>query len=485
MSVVLIHYHLSAGGVARVIESTSRILSRAMVPHLILSGTAAENPSDLPLSVIEGLSYRRDANGMTADALVTAMRSAVESTLGPGPHIWHFHNHSLGVNLLMADAVAILARAGERLVLQLHDLAEDGRPGNYPLLRDCAGLYPVAPQIRYAFLNSRDRDCFSAAGLSEPCSMLLPNPILLPEVPPSPPPADSPAHVLYAVRAIRRKNLGEVFLLAALSPKGSRYAVTLAPSQQRWQARYAKWEAFAQQSGLPVDLGVVGRCGPEDSTDQSFEAWQARSTHLLTTSVAEGFGLGFLEAAACGKPLFGRNLPAVSKDHAAHGIKAGRLYERLLIPSTWINPEHLRQVLTATLQFLLETYGRDLAYGSVDEVFDDLHFDDYLDFANLPEDLQQSVLEQLVDGAPPNEVLVEIEGECLPATAWLREILAERTPTTTLEQLVHYLPEAHLTRLTALYDDLLAVTPHAPWFLPKHHVLRHNLRPGTFHFLLT
>ena len=485
MPVVLIHYHLSAGGVARVIEGTSRILGRAKVPHLVLTGTAPEDPSDLPLSVIEGLSYRRHANGMTADELAAAMRSAVESTLGSGPHLWHFHNHSLGVNLLMADVVAILAKSGERLVLQLHDLAEDGRPGNYPLLGHCAGLYPVAPQIRYAFLNVRDRDCFTAAGLPERYSMLLPNPIHLPDAAPSPLPAGSPARILYAVRAIRRKNLGEVFLLAALSPKGSRYAVTLAPSQSRWQACYAKWKAFGERSGLPVDLAVVGRFGPEGTNDHSFEAWLAGSTHLLTTSVAEGFGLGFLEAAARGKPLFGRNLPAVSKDYAAQGIKTGRLYERILIPSTWINPEHLRQVLTATLQSLLETYGCDLTYAYVDQVFDALHVDGYLDFANLPEDLQQGLLEQLVHGGTPDEVLIEIEGERLPAIDWLKEILAERTPTATIDQIAHYSPEAHLARLTALYDELLAVTPQAPSFLPKHHVLPHYLRPGNFHFLLT
>ena len=67
------------------------------------------------------------------------------------------------------------------------------------------------------------------------------------------------ALVLYPVRAIRRKNLGELFLLAALSPKGTRYAVSLAPDAERWMAVYEEWRAFAADTGLPVLLDVVGR----------------------------------------------------------------------------------------------------------------------------------------------------------------------------------------------------------------------------------
>jgi hypothetical protein len=481
MAVAIIHYHLSAGGVTRVIEETSRCLTDGGMPHIVLTGSGPAC-GDLPFHVIEGLGYQRESDGPTSIELIRQMRAAVESILGPGPHVWHFHNHSLGVNVRMAELVAILAGEGERLVLQLHDLAEDGRPGNHPLLADSEMPYPFAPQIRYAFLNSRDRDRFTAAGLPETQSMLLPNPIRIPDS--APPPASTPARVLYAVRGIRRKNLGEVFLLASLSPTGTRYATTLAPTQKRWLPVFEKWQAFAMSSGLPVDLAVVGRIATA-SGDSSFDAWQSQATHFVTTSVAEGFGLAFLEAVAVGKPLLGRDLPTITRDYVAQGIKAGHLYERLLIPASWIDPERLRQHLTNALQNLMEAYGRDLSSGFVEEVSDAMRFNRHLDFGNLPEDLQQLALQHLLDASAADDVLVEIAGERFPAVEWLGKTLAERTPTATAGQLAHYSPESHLMRLAGLHDELLATTPQTPSFLPKHRVLSQYLRPENFHFLLT
>ena len=312
--------------------------------------------------------------------------------------------------------------------------------------------------------------------------MVLPNPIRIP--PSTPRPNDSPARVLYAVRGIRRKNLGEVFLLAALSPSGTRYATTLAPTQERWLPVFEKWQAFVKSSGLPVDLAVVGGVSTEGG-DSSFEAWQEQSTHFVTTSVAEGFGLAFLEAAAAGKPLFGRDLPSIAGDQAAQGIKAGHLYQRLLIPASWIDPERLRQHLTDALQKLFLAYGCDLSCKFLEEVSDALDFDRHLDFGNLPEDLQQLALQHLLDASAADEVLVEIEGARFPAAGWLEKTLAERRPTATADQLQHYSPESHLTRLVGLHDELLATTPQSPAFLPKHQVLRQYLRPRNFHFLLT
>lgn len=481
MAVAIIHYHLSTGGVTRVIEETSRCLTRAGIPHIVLTGSAPA-AGDLPFHVIEGLSYRREREGPSAIELIAQMRAAVETALGPGAHVWHFHNHSLGVNLRLAELVEILARGGERLVLQLHDLAEDGRPGNYPLLAESETPYPHAPQIRYAFLNSRDRERFTAAGLPEAQSMLLPNPIRVPDSGPTP--SDSPARVLYAVRGIRRKNLGEVLLLAALSPSGTRYATTLAPTQERWLPVFEKWQAFARCSGIPVDLAVVGRVATEGG-DSSFEAWLAQATHLLTTSVAEGFGLAFLEAVAAEKPLFGRDLPAITGDQAARGIKAGHLYQRLLIPASWIDREGLRRHLTGALLKLMEAYGRDLSCSFVEEASDAMRFNGYLDFGNLPEHLQQAAILHVSNAPFKNEVLVEIAGERFPAVEWLGEILASRTPTANAGQLAHFSPESHLLRLTRLYDELSTTTPQPPSFLSKHRVLSQYLRPENFHFLMT
>lgn len=480
MAVVIIHYHLSAGGVTRVIEETSRSLGRAGVDHVVLTGSASACTFP-PCRVIEGLGYCSEDEGPTAMELVSRMRAAVLEVIGNGPHVWHFHNPSLGVNVRMAEIVTILAEEGERLLLQLHDLAEDGRPSNYPLL-DRFEPYPHAPQIRYAFLNSRDRDRFSAAGLPKDRSVVLPNPVRVPDHPVCP--SGTSTLVLYPVRGIRRKNLGEVFLLAAISPPGTRYATTLTPSQKRWRPYFETWQAFARSSGLPVELAVVDRLNTDNGAS-TFEAWQAEATHILTTSVAEGFGLAFLEAIAIGKPLFGRDLPAIKPDHAAQGITTGQLYDHLLIPAAWLDRDALRQALSRCLQDLCEAYGRDLSGSYLEEVAKALEFGDLLDFGNLPENLQQAAIQHLLNGADASEVLVELDGERVPAPRWLEGVLAQRSPSASVDQLSPYSPEACRTRLIALYDQLLAATPQRPEFLPKRSVLEQYFRPANFHFLLT
>ncbi|BCU79193.1 hypothetical protein [Luteolibacter sp. LG18] len=485
MSVVLVHYHLSPGGVTRVIESASRCLTAAGVPHVILTGAPPPTVTDLPVHVIEGLGYLNDVASHTPLRLVHAMRATVQDAIGLGPHVWHFHNHSLGLNLLMDEVVSTLAEAGEKLVLQIHDLAEDGRPKNYPVIAESETLYPLAPQIRYAFLNSRDRTWFHHAGLPLERSMVLPNPISAPATPDGAPAAGTPARVLYPVRGIRRKNLGEVFLLAAISPPDTRYAVTLAPVHARWKPYFDDWFAFASDSGLPVDLAVVDRIAPHPGASSSFESWLGQATHLVTTSVAEGFGLGFLESAALGKPLLGRNLPMVTQDYAAAGITAGRLYDRILVPIPWVGLETLRQHLTRYLQDVLDAYGKPLHNSCVDRVFDAIRFRGYLDFGNLPEDLQRQVIHRLMAGGDRDALQVEIGGTVKPLAPWLEETLSHREPTATPDQLAQYSPDAYRERLVALYSELEATQPGAPTFLPKHLVLDEYLRPENFNFLLT
>lgn len=468
------------------LENTSHMLSAAGVPHVILVGTPPERTTDVPFVVVEGLSYLPESSNLSPLQLVHAMRAAVQEKLGLEPVIWHFHNHALGVNCLIAEAVGILAEASERIVLQLHDLAEDGRPANYPMIAGCETLYPVAPQIRYAFLNSRDRSIFHYAGLPEEQSILLPNSITQPapaSLPSEPPTAPL---VLYPVRGIRRKNLGELFLLATLAPQGTRFAVTLEPVHPRWKPVHDDWIAFASDTKLPVEFNVAGHSKPTPhSDDASFAAWIGASTHWITTSVAEGFGLGYLESVAVGKPLIGRNLPTVTHDYLAAGIVPGRLYERLLVPEGWVGLETLRQRLVRCARVSLDHYDAQLSSSHIDSIFDAMRFNGYLDFGNLPEDLQRQVVHRLLAGNGREQVMVEIDGALQPAKTWLAEVLAQTEPTATPDQLEPYSPDSSLERLKAMYDDLLAATPATPRYLAKHKVLNQYLQPDAFHFLLT
>ncbi|MDB6078550.1 MAG: glycosyltransferase family 1 protein, partial [Akkermansiaceae bacterium] len=366
---------------------------------------------------------------------------------------------------------------------QFHDFAEDGRPQNYPVIAGTETLYPYAPQIRHAFINSRDRRNLLAAGLPAENSLLLANAITAPpqtkalERPPEQP------LVLYPVRGIRRKNLGELFLLAALAPKGSRFAVSLGPGNPRWLPYHEEWAAFAEDTGLPVLLDVVGKISPAPKALRTFASWVRHSTHFITTSVSEGFGLGYLEAAAIGKPLLGRNLPEVTNDFAGEGITPGRLYDRLLVPASWVGIETLRQRLIRSLRGTLETYGQSMSNQQLDKSFAAMIHKGHLDFGNLPEDLQRQVIHRLLAGDGADAVLVQTGGDFSPARAWLGKTLKQKKPTATVEQLEPYSTANYQAELEALYAEVLAAKPEDPRYLPKHKVLAEFLKPGSFKFL--
>lgn len=484
MSVAIVHYHLRRGGVARVIRSASECLARAGIEHVILTGEApGPDYADLPYRVVEGLAYTAEVGSLTPLRLVTALREAAHAALGKRAVTWHFHNHALGRNPLMGEAVAILAEAGERLALQIHDFAEDGRPFNYQACEKCQQLYPVAPQIRHVFLNSRDRANLVRAGLPEEHAVLLPNPVTSPASRPAAPPAGASPLVLYPVRGIRRKNLGEIFLLAALAGNSARFAVTLGPDNSRWQPVHEDWVAFGNDTQLPVDLAVVGRLPANPSGDSSYNAWLARATHLVTTSIAEGFGLGFLEPVLLGRPLFGRDLPEITCDFAANGIVPGRLYTRILVPESWIGLETLRQTLVRQMQSTVEAYGADMSIRMLDAAYQAMRHDGYLDFGNLPEDLQRRAILRILDRHDQAKVRVMVDGSLRSAENWLERILLETEPTATPEQLAPYSPAAYQHALVSLYQALGAATPEPPGHLEKHLVLRQFLHPERFQFL--
>lgn len=462
MRIAIVHYHFSPGGVTSVIRSASHSLTTASIPHVILCGSSP--PEDLPIRIIGDLQYLKSTR-RSAASLLAELRMAAEDAIGGTPDVWHFHNHSLGKNILFPEIVHLLAEAGDRIILHLHDLAEDGRPQNFPLIADQAHLYPVSPRITYAFINKRDREQFIHAGLPEGNAVILPN--LIPLENPSRSPGGRPL-VLYPSRAIRRKNIGELLLLSILAPQGSRFAITRAPEDPAAFAIHEDWRGFADEHRLPVDFNVVGRIPPEADGDASYDSWINAATHFVTTSVAEGFGLLFTEAAARGKPLVGRDLPTNPRpDHR-------QLYQRILIPSGWIDPELLRFHLTAAITETHRLYQQARPPGVIDRTFELLHYDGHFDFGNLPEPLQKQVILRVLDD-PSSQPL--IHGH--PAGLWMEKALEHTRAAAAFPPL-----PPHLT-LIPLYENLIG-QPFAPAaYLPPDGVLRAYLTPENFHFLLT
>lgn len=408
MRAVIVHYHLQGGGVTRIVSHLQQALNQRGVTTVVLTGKAPPGAFPGPYRVVPGLQYEADRPKISAHELAVGMRRAAREALGGQPDLWHVHNHSLGKSLILPGALRELAGQGERLLLQIHDFAEDGRPGNYRamLSRMAAGnqqelhrlLYPQAAHIHYAVLNQRDYAYLAQAGVDLPQLHLVSNPVALPEDNTGDrvrKPAGETLWV-YPTRAIRRKNLGEFFLWAALTPAPSRFATTSAPENPAEKQRYQRWKQFAEEMRLPVVLGDEGFAGG------SFVAMLRQASATITTSIAEGFGMAFLEPWLLGIPVCGRDLPEITGGFQQAGIRLPWSYTRLQVPLAWLGRERVMAAAYEGLTRTLRAYGRSGCGGQEEGLLNAwLAPDGTVDFGRLDEPMQEDVIRHVL--ASPGE----------------------------------------------------------------------------------
>ena len=304
MRLAIVHYHLRPGGVAHVIHTTATALRARGVDVALLADDD-----------VAGIAYGSHGD---AAALVDELRAAARRKLGGPPDAWIVHNPTLGKTRALPGAIEHLARDGEAVLLHIHDLAEDGRAANFANIPDPQRLHLTGARLHHAFINGRDRARFLAAGLPPARAHLLPNPVeAAAALPASPLPEPL---VFYPVRGIRRKNLGELCLWAALAPPGAAFAVSRAPENPLEMRAHDFWRAFAFSRGLPVRFDVTDRLAPAPGHPTDFESWRAVASHWITTSIAEGFGQTAAEAVACGKPVIARQLECGFAPADGHGV---------------------------------------------------------------------------------------------------------------------------------------------------------------------
>jgi glycosyltransferase involved in cell wall biosynthesis len=475
MRIAIVHYHLAKGGVTRVIQSTLRAMAGTSCEIVLLSSAPPEEPLE-PVIVVPELAYSSSADTPQAERLEKALLTAAENHFGTAPDIWHFHNHALGKNVNLPRVIQSMAHNGIRLLLQIHDFAEDGRPLNYraqmaPFLNGSftapdTALYPIAPQIIYAVLNRRDYSVLHDAGIPKTQLKWLPNPVAVPEIHPTVNETDSSARlILYPTRGIRRKNLGELLLLAALRPD-FKYATTLAPRNPQWQAIHHHWDALARSLGLPVQLAY----GEQPSVRFADLMHEARA--LITTSVAEGFGLAFLEPYLFGKILHGRNLPEITADFTDTGIALPGLYNAWEIPLEALDIGLLKSRYVNAFSELAEAYGRT-APELADRAWQG-HLDrGWIDFGVLDESAQTTIIKQVVSGNP-NKLTPPLDIATLPV-----ETIGNNLPL--IKSL--YGLDTYRKNLLAIYGNLMEARPHSPEGASMAKVLDGFLLPDRFSLL--
>ena len=301
----------------------------------------------------------------------------------------------------MAGAIRELARRGNHILLHIHDFAEDGRAANYHLmLNKMAGgktkemsrqLYPCAAHIHYAVLNRRDFTFLRYAGAGQDCLHHLPNAVGLGEERVRPPDRKetSPPLWLYPTRAIRRKNLGEFLLWSAVTPGENRFATTMGPENPQERSHYQRWIKLAEELKLPVEFELSAKA------NCSFIELLMQAHALVTTSVAEGFGMAFLEPWLINRPVCGRDLPEITGEFREEGIMLPLLYRQLDIPVEWIGVDRITNSAITARKRQLHFYGRIPAKDCVDRVLDTWIHDNSIDFGRLDEDMQRDVLRNI------------------------------------------------------------------------------------------
>ncbi|MFZ5829999.1 MAG: hypothetical protein ACOY3P_07915 [Planctomycetota bacterium] len=511
MNLAIVHYHLSLGGVTQVIAHQLRALAGVAVEGescrvAILHGGRSDgwpaevlpagSPIKVALHTIPQLRYddghisARDLAGRLGDALRDLGFAAEDSVI-------HVHNHSLGKNSALPGAIRELAARGFRLLLQIHDFAEDCRPRNYAHLVSNLGaqdlsatLYPQSPQIHYAVLNRRDFRILQAAGVDTRRLHYLPN-----AVPPAAKAdrgvarrrlkerfaiAEDRSFVLYPVRGIRRKNAGEMLLCAALFGDCATFGMTLAPQNPLEKDSYRQWTRLADELNLAARFEMGGGHGlplPEN---------MAACDAALTTSVAEGFGMAFLESWLADRPLVGRNLPEITEDFVVAGLRFENLYAELRVPVELVGAGRYRSAWLAAYSRMLQAYGQEVS-GDVLVPYSNT---DAVDFAMFDAPLQEVVIRRAHADASVRDAILAVNPQLAP----LREVLVGRGPEATVElnrRVVRseYAPSASGARLKDLYRQVLTSESVSAGAItgPRagERILAMFLEPGRFHPLRT
>ena len=434
MNLVVIHYHLNRGGVTQVMVNHLRAICANNVAGvervLVLYGgrkdgwpddQVAELPLDVSLVAVPELEYDSEGSPGDPSALHTAIRATLRS-FPAGETVIQVHNHSLGKNIAVVGALQRLADDGYPLLLQIHDFAEDSRPANYRHLMQgltggdraalFAALYPQGGRIHYAALNGRDLQLLGNAGVRDEALHWLPNPVAgfgaLPDAAAAKRTVERklgiPAaghYILYPVRGIRRKNVGELVLWSALAREGVHFGLTLAPQNPLEAGSYENWRSFSEQLRLPCYWDVGGADGV------AFHDNLSAADAIITTSVAEGFGMVFLEAWLANRPLIGRDLPQITADFTSCGLQLTDLKPSLWVPREWVD-EQAVVAISHHYQSMLKDFGEDIElHEAISRVRVSWNARG-VDFAELCRDAQMSIIQRVVESSTARQELLAV-----------------------------------------------------------------------------
>lgn len=368
VDIVILHAHFQRGGVTQVVENhVAALAASSNVDRILLvsgerrGGLSAATLERSQALIVPGIDYDPDGlPGGSAPQRAAELSERLSGELAAAnvdrsSSVLHWHNHSLGKNTATPQVVRRLAQSGWRFLLQIHDFAEDYRPENYQRLIAAAAattteqldefLYPLAPQIHYAALTGGDAAVLAGLGVATECLHRTPNSVTLAvdeladreyvltklrrvfSLP------EAARWCLYPVRGIRRKNVAEFLLVCRWLADDCFGGLTLRPTTPLESRSYDRWRRLAAEVSPQAvfDAGEHQEIGFTDNL--------AAADLIVSTSVAEGFGMAFLEPWLASRGVVARRLPGVTDDFTASGVELSALYDRIPIPgdADWLS----------------------------------------------------------------------------------------------------------------------------------------------------
>ena len=364
MKLVIVHYHLRPGGVRRVIELATPHLIRefegAIEGVLLVCGEAGDRDwkrdfearlagTRVEFFVEPAFRYFSELNRsphVVTRAIRAALRNIFSAQQAGDCLVWS-HNLGVGRNLLLTrELTRSCAERKIPLIAHHHDWWFDNRWSRWREMRRSGfrslrvaaeTVFPALPGVRHVAINQPDasilrRHFALRAGW-------LPN---LSEPAPTLPGVraraaknwlsrqlgeDGPVWIM-PCRLLRRKNVAEALLLTRWLRPGA-WLVTTGGASSADERTYAEQlAAAARGQGWRLRLGIL--TGDEAGKPDVAELLAASEVVLLT-SIQEGFGLPYLEAAAARRPLVARALPNIAPDLARFGFHFPQCYDELRI----------------------------------------------------------------------------------------------------------------------------------------------------------
>ena len=389
MKIAFIHYHLKTGGVTTVLKQQIKAIQNSC-DTFVLTGSDQESSFPVDTVFIPGLGYdsfskKKPPPHEVAESII----SAISAKFGSKCDVLHVHNPTLAKNTNFLNILSELQKRNINLFLQIHDFAEDGRPKVYffdRYLSDC----------HYGVINSRDYDILLKAGLKKEGLHKIFNmvePFTLKNT------IDYTDNiVLYPIRAIRRKNIGEAILLSLFFKNHERLSITLPPNSPADFYSYTGWKNFVKNKKLNIEF--------ESGLKNDFSKLVLSSRFLITTSISEGFGFSFIEPWCAKKIIWGRKLPDICSDFENNGIDLGHLYSELLVPVEWIGKDIFYQKWKDCILRNCKLLNYDIDKSSIDKTFSQVIKNNKIDFALFDESFQKNIISHVMSSKNDKNELI-------------------------------------------------------------------------------